>query len=313
MNTSFLTAFIKQEALKLGFDACGIARVSAVSIEHRKAFESWLKNGFHAEMGYMERNQDKRLDPSLLVDGAKSVIVVAMNYYHQAENYMKHSIIAKYAINPDYHQVIKNRLRELLLRINNQGINISGRPFVDSAPVAERYWAAKAGIGWIGKNRNLIIKGKGSYFLLGELFVDIELEYDKPAPERCGSCNRCLEACPGSALSINDGLNSNRCISYLTIEKKGHFNINEARLCGENGFIFGCDICQDVCPWNRFSREQTLPVIQPVPDILSMKLDDLKDMSDGSFKKKFENTCLSRTGLEGLRRNYDTLKKNQPS
>lgn len=303
MDKSTLTAFIKKEAIALGFDACGIANASVVSNECRLFYESWLNKGYQAEMSYMERNFEKRMDPTELVSGAKSLIVVALNYFHKVADEMASPKIAKYAINPDYHKVIKDKLFELTEIIKLQGIKLNGRAFTDSAPVAERYWATLAGIGWIGKNSHLIIPGKGSYFLLGELIVDVELDYDNPQNDKCGTCTKCLEICPGSALSTEYGLDSKQCISYLTIEKKGSFNPYEDKLCYENGYIFGCDICQDVCPWNKFGTEQTKTFMQPVTSVLNFNTEKLKDFDDSGFKNSFEDTCLYRTGLDALKRN----------
>lgn len=312
MDKSTLTAFIKKEAIALGFDACGIANASMASNECRLYYESWLNKGYQAEMSYMERNFEKRMDPSELVTGAKSVIVVALNYFHKVADEMVSPKIAKYAVNPDYHKVIKDKLYELAEIIKLQGIALNGRSFTDSAPVAERYWASMAGIGWIGKNSHLIITGKGSYFLLGELIVDVELDYDSPQNEKCGSCTKCLEICPGSALSTENGLNSSRCISYLTIEKKGSFNSDEAKLCYENDYIFGCDICQDVCPWNKFSTEQTKSFMQPVKSVLNINTEELKYFDDSGFKNSFKDTCLFRTGLDALKRNSGKDKNEKP-
>jgi epoxyqueuosine reductase len=310
MNAHEMTSFIKEEALKLGFDACGIAKAEEISNEHREAIEQWLKNGYQGEMSYMERNQKKRLNPALLVDEAVSVIVVAFNYYHKSAQNRTFPKIAQFACNNDYHPVIRNKLYDLLQKIKDQGLKVKGRAFSDSAPVAERYWATQAGIGWIGKSHHLIVPGKGSNFLLGELILDFELAYDQPFRERCGNCNRCISACPGGALSAAQGLNSNLCLSYLTIEKRGKFSEEESALCGKNGYLFGCDICQDVCPWNRFRKEQENPDLQPVQEILSAEWDELENMTKEYFKKKFENTCLSRSGLEGLQRNLEAIKKS---
>ena len=303
MDKSSLTAFIKKEAITLGFDACGIAKASMVSDECRFFYESWLNKGYQAEMSYMERNFAKRMDPSELVAGGKSVIVVALNYFHKVADEMVSPKIAKYAVNPDYHKIIKDKLYELIEIIKLQGITLNGRAFSDSAPFAERYWASMAGIGWIGKNSHMIIPGMGSYFLLGELIVDVELDYDSPQNEKCGSCTKCLEICPGSALSTENGLDSSRCISYLTIEKKGSLLPDEAKLCFENGYIFGCDICQDVCPWNKFSTEQVKSFMQPVYPIMNLTTEGLKGLNDSGFKNSFKDTCLFRTGLDALKRN----------
>jgi epoxyqueuosine reductase len=241
------------------------------------------------------------------------VITVALGYFKERSIESGDTGIARYALFPDYHPLIRNKLHELLKSVNQQGLKVLGRAFADSAPVAERYWAEQAGLGWIGKNRQLILPGKGSWFLLGELVTDLALEYDKPGQSRCGSCRRCIEACPGKALDERLGLDARRCLSYLTIEKKGDFNEDEALLCGENKRFFGCDICQEVCPWNRFSMEQDHPDMQPIPDITGMDWSSLDTMTEETFNDLFEGTCLHRSGLKSLRRNLTATKKFRPS
>lgn len=309
MDTHELSLFIKEKALELGFESCGFAKASPISCGHRETMETWIQKGFHGQMNYMERNRDKRYDPCLLVDNAASVISVAINHCHSSAARDSFPKIAQYAYGKDYHQIIRNKLRRLLNEINNNGFAVTGRAFSDSAPVAERYWAAKAGLGWIGKNHQLIIPGKGSRFFLGELIIDRILDYDEPQDNRCGKCNRCIAACPGKAIKPNDGLDANNCIAYLTIEKQGTFNEKESILCGESGYIFGCDICQDVCPWNRFSKEQNAEEMKPADEIIAIDWGKVLSMSRERFKNNFSDTPLMRTGLGNLSRNFQAIKK----
>lgn len=311
MDRHALTEFIKTEAINLGFDICGIAKADTVSAEFARGYETWLSNGFNADMSYMNRNTDKRLDPRKLVDETKSVIVVALNYYHESkqdnsttDDRLK---IARYALNPDYHKIIRDKLYMLLESVRSQGISVRGRAFCDSAPVAERYWAKQAGIGWTGKNHNIIIPGKGSFFLLGVLIVDIELEYDQPIKDYCGKCNKCIEACPGSALSSENGLDAIKCISWMNIEKKEELTEEEAILCGKNGYFFGCDICQEVCPWNRFSNEQTLEEMQPIDRLSGFDVHEFLTFDEAAFEKTFADTCLYRSGLRKLTNNLNII------
>jgi epoxyqueuosine reductase len=311
MDIHALTEFIKFEAIKLGFDACGIAKADNVSAEYARDYETWLSNGFNADMSYMNRNQEKRLDPRKLVEETKSIIVVALNYYHDlnqeksvTDDRLK---IARYALNPDYHKIIRDKLYLLLESVRSQGIAVKGRAFADSAPVAERYWAKKAGIGWTGKNHNIIIPGKGSYFLLGELMVDIDLEYDHPVKDYCGNCTKCIEACPGSALKSGEDLDARKCISWMSIEKKEDLTSEEAHLCGKNGYFFGCDICQDICPWNRFSKEQMLEEMQAIDQISGFDADKFLTYNEEDFAKIFANTNLYRSGLRKLTNNLNII------
>ena len=261
-----LTACIKQTALEIGFDAIGVARADFLS-EDAAFFKSWLDRGYQAEMAYLERNQDKRLDPRELVEGCKSVIVVLMNYYPTVLQPEGAPLISKYSYSAvDYHTVIKEKLLVLENRIcdafGTECFNYKQQHrFVDSAPVMERSWAERAGLGWIGKNKLLISPMFGSFCFIGILLINKELEYDERIPDRCGSCSRCINACPANALSITEGLNSNSCISYQTIEKKGE--ISEEIRPALSGYVFGCDICQDVCPWNRFSTPHKQPKFAP--------------------------------------------------
>ncbi|MDD4921727.1 MAG: tRNA epoxyqueuosine(34) reductase QueG [Bacteroidales bacterium] len=310
MTTAELSTFIKDQALKLGFDACGIAKAAPIPESEKAHFRSWIEGKGHAEMQYMEQHSEKRFDPRLLVEGCRSVIVVALNYEPAIKQDPEAPAIAGFAYGKDYHGLIRAKLKSLLQTINNTGQTVHGRAFADSAPIAERFWAGQAGLGWIGKNRHLILPGKGSCFLLGELLVDIDLDGDTPASNRCGQCRRCLEACPSNALNETSGLDANRCLSYLTIEKRGPFNAMEASSVGENNCLFGCDRCQEVCPWNRFSKGNTCPELQPKEGFLSMKRGDFEDLTEDDFNALFAESCLKRTGYDGFLRNMDAIKKS---
>ncbi|WDF53646.1 tRNA epoxyqueuosine(34) reductase QueG [Mucilaginibacter sp. KACC 22063] len=299
---------IKAEAQRLGFIFCGISKTEFLE-EEAPRLEKWLKAGMHGEMKYMENYFDKRLDPRLLVDGAKSVISLGLNYYTdniQADPSAPK--ISKYAYGSDYHHVIKDKLKQLLATINEQIGEVGGRAFVDSAPVLDRAWAKKSGLGWIGKNSNLISKQKGSYFFLAELMVDIELAYDvAPAADHCGTCTRCIDACPTDAIVAPQIVDGSRCISYLTIELKNeipaHFQDKM------DGWMFGCDVCQDVCPWNKFSVLHQEPAFQPHPDLLDMTTQEWHEITEDVFRNVFKNSAVKRTKFDGLKRNINFLKK----
>lgn len=308
MTTADITKFIKDKALELGFEACGIAKVSPIPESEKEHYQSWLTGNRHAGMHYMERNQDKRYDPRLLVEGCRSIIAVALNYEPVERQKPESPTIARFAYGKDYHHLIRTKLKSLLQAINDSGVVVRGRAFADSAPIAERYWAQKAGLGWIGKNRQLILPGKGSAFLLGELLVDINLDYDHAVPNRCGSCRRCLEACPTEALHEVSGLDANRCLSYLTIEKHDPFSPMEASWVGESNCLFGCDKCQDACPWNRFASGNSIPELQAKEPLLAMKRQDFEKMKIETFRLLFDGTCLERTGYDGLIRNLKAKK-----
>src|SRR5690606_16535582 len=246
---------IKKEALKLGFDACGISPVNNSGEEER--YMKWIEDNWHADMHYMARNIDKRVDPRLLVEGAKSIISVALNYYPHKKQASHAAQFAYYAYGKDYHDVIREKLRKLFRFISDRQPDLTGRYFSDSAPVLERFWAAQAGIGFVGKNTLLIIPGKGSYFFLGELIINLELDYDNPVSENCGDCVRCLNSCPTGAIEKPHWVNANKCISYQTIENKGEIAPEIVPELRNN--VFGCDICQKVCPWNRVAQPHTTP------------------------------------------------------
>jgi len=307
MTPSELTAFVKQEALNLGFSACGITQALSVPDHEQKLFHDWLAQGRQGEMTYLERNQGKRMDPRELVPGAKSLIVVTLNYANKGNR--PASGIARYACRPDYHPLIRERLRTLLERIKETGQPLQGRAFSDSAPLFERFWAQQAGLGWIGKNRLLIRPGVGSWFLLGVLITDLELLPDSPQANRCGHCRQCLDACPGKALDEASGLDPRRCIAYLTIEKHRPFNADETSICAAGQWLYGCDSCQEVCPWNRFSQPSDDPSFPLLQELEALKPSKLMDMTPSTFATLTAGTALERTGLTALQRNYQALNK----
>jgi len=299
--------FIKAEAQKLGFLFCGISEAGFLEAEALR-LENWLKKGFHGEMSYMENNFDKRLDPRLLVDDAKSVISLGLNYYSEQQQLDPDAPkISRYAFGADYHDVIKQKLFTLLDLIREEIGEVNGRAFVDSAPVLDRAWAKKAGMGWIGKNGNLISKQKGSFFFLAELIVDLELGYDiEPAKDHCGSCTRCIDACPTAAIVAPAVVDGSRCISYLTIELKNE--IPQEFKGKTDNWMFGCDICQEVCPWNRFSVLHQEPAFQPPEELLAMTKADWEEITEDTFKRVFKNSAVKRTKFAGLKRNISFLK-----
>jgi epoxyqueuosine reductase len=299
-----LTAKIKEQARLLGFDYCGVAKAGFLE-EEAPRLESWLKRGNHGEMHYMANHFDKRLDPRLLVPGAKTVISLLFNYFPQASIDTNGYKIARYAYGEDYHFVLKRKLKDLLKFIEAQVGAVEGRVFTDSAPVMERAWAQKAGLGWIGKHTLLIHKQAGSYFFLAEVILDLELEYDGPVPNYCGTCTRCIDACPTQAITPYQ-VDASQCISYFTIELK---NAMPETMQGQfENWIFGCDICQEVCPWNRFSQPQQHPELQPHPGLLSMNDTDWEEITETVFQEMFRKSAVKRTGYEGLRRNIAFVK-----
>jgi len=308
-NPSANTQLIKAEAERLGFLFCGIAKAGFLE-EEAPRLEAWLKKGFHGEMAYMENHFDKRLDPRLLVEDAKSVISLGLNYFNpQKQHDTEAPKISNYAFGADYHEVIKKKLFLLLDFIHEQIGEVGGRAFVDSAPVLDRAWAKKAGMGWIGKNGNLISKQKGSFFFLAELIVDLELEYDiEPTQDHCGTCTRCLDACPTQAIVAPAVVDGSRCISYLTIELKNE--IPQEFKGKTDNWMFGCDICQDVCPWNRFSVLHNEPAFQPPSELLEMTKRDWEEITEDTFKKVFKNSAVKRTKFAGLTRNISFLKNS---
>ena len=307
-NTHRYSQIIKAEALRLGFMACGISRATFLE-EEAPRLESWLTSNHHGEMGYMENYFDKRLDPRLLVDGAKSVVSLTLNYFTEDKQSDPNAPkISKYAYGADYHSVIKEKLTSLLAFINEEIGEVAGRCFVDSAPVMDKAWAQKSGLGWRGKNSNLISKEAGSFFFLAELIVDLELDYDTPfAADHCGSCTRCIDACPTDAIVAPYVVDGSKCISYLTIELKNEIP-TEFKGKMEN-WMFGCDICQDVCPWNRFAIPHQEPAFTPAPELLNLNKAELIDMTDEIFKQVFKGSAVKRTKFNGLKRNIEFLRK----
>lgn len=302
----FSAAEIKEKAKKTGFDACGIAQVATADTE-ALFFDRWLKEGNHAGMAYMENHREIRLNPAGLVEGAKTVISVALNYYPEQKLPPEAPHIAYYAYGKDYHFVIKEMLNELWSAVTGQTDTGTARFFTDSAPILERYWAWKAGLGWIGKNTNLIIPGKGSFFFLGEIVTSLEADhYDMPQKDRCGSCSRCLEACPTGALEGSRHLNARKCLSYLTIENRREIPAEQAACLGNR--LYGCDTCQEVCPWNRFARPTRIEAFRPAPALLSLRKEDLKGFSREEYNRIFAKSAVKRAKYEGLIRNIHNLK-----
>ncbi len=299
---------IKQEAMRLGFMSCGIAKADFLE-EEAPRLENWLKANHHGEMGYMENHFDKRLDPRILVDGAKSIVSLTLNYYtDEKQTDTSAPKISKYAYGTDYHSVIKAKLQELMAFIRDHIGEVGGKCFVDSAPVMDKAWAQKAGLGWRGKNSNLISKQAGSFFFLAELIIDLELEYDSPFPtDHCGSCTRCIDACPTDAIIAPYTVDGSRCISYLTIELKNEIPTEfKGKM---DNWMFGCDICQDVCPWNRFATPHQEENFIPKEDLLGLSKNELIDMTDEVFKRVFKNSPVKRTKYSGLKRNIDFLQQ----
>jgi epoxyqueuosine reductase len=300
-DTGLFSRTIKTLAHGLGFQFCGIAKAEFLADEAPR-LEEWLRRGYHGKMSYLEKNFDKRLDPSLLVPGAKSVISLIYNYYPEKDLAQDdHLKIAKYAYGEDYHFVIRDKLKTFLEQIQQQVGNVNGRAFVDSAPVHERAWAQKSGLGWIGKNSLLLNRSMGSFFFLAELIVDIELEYDSPVKDYCGTCTACMDACPTGAIPEPYVVDGSQCISYFTIELKEA--IPETVKGKFENWIFGCDICQDVCPWNRFSQPHREKRFVPHPDLETMTPDDWKEITNEVFDTLFRKSAVKRAGLEGLKRN----------
>jgi epoxyqueuosine reductase len=300
------TTLIRGYAAQLGFDHCGIARAKKLDQDARR-LENWLNKGLHGKMQYMENHFEMRVDPTRLVPGAKSVITLLLNYFPAEVQNTDSFRIAKYAYGNDYHDVIRNKLNGLLHLIRENIGDVHGRGFVDSAPVLERSWAQQSGAGWIGKSGNLITKNGGSYFFIATLITDLDLEYDDPyAKDYCGTCTKCIDACPTDAILENKVVDGSRCISYYTIELKEMLIPSEMQGKFEN-WMFGCDICQDVCPWNRFSKPTTESGFTPVPGILNFSTKDWEQLTEDSFKKIFRNSPLKRSKFQGIRRNLRFL------
>ena len=299
------TRLIKAEAARLGFSFTGISKATFLE-EEAPRLDHWLSNDMHGKMSYMERNFDKRLDPRLLVDGAKSVVSFLLNYYPENEQPSGDIKISRYAYGKDYHLVIKEKLYALMEFIRSNIGEVNGRAFTDSAPVLERAWAAKSGLGWVGKNSNLIHPKAGSYFFVAELIIDLELEADAPMKDYCGTCSRCIDACPTDAIIKPNVVDGSKCISYFTIELKDQ--IPETVRGKFENWTFGCDICQEVCPWNRFSTPTKVSEFTPKNELMSMSANDWLEITEDVFKKVFDDSPIKRTGLEGMRRNVGFIK-----
>ena len=296
---------VKRIAKEIGFSSCGISKARFLHEEEKK-FEDWLKQGYQGSMSYLERNFDKRLDPTKLVPGAKSVISLSFNYFPPKKLISENNfIISKYAYGRDYHKVLRNKLKKLFTKIRDKIGEVEGRVFVDSAPIHERAWAKLSGVGWIGKNSLLINKNQGSYFFLAEIICDLDLEYDEPVLNRCGNCTRCIDACPTDAITKAQVIDANKCISYLTIENKE--KIPKELRGSINNSIFGCDICQDVCPWNKKSVPHNEKEFIPKKELRDLKKKDWIELTEDTFNKIFEGSAVKRTKFQGLKRNIKAV------
>lgn len=307
MNTELLSRLIKETAIHLGFSSCGIARARQLDDDARR-LEDWLKKGMHGKMSYMERYFDLRIDPTRLLPGARSVVTLMLNYYPEKEPDPDHPKISKYSYGKDYHDVIRSKLEKFTDIIREKTGDIVIRGFVDSAPVLERSWAQLSGLGWIGKNGNLIAKRSGSFFFIATLITDLELKYDDAfRMDHCGSCNRCVEACPTDAILPDRVIDGSKCISYFTIELKDAIFPEEMK--GKfNNWIFGCDICQDVCPWNRFSQANHTPEFSPLPELFDLSTKQWEEMTEEGFRKIFKDSPLKRSKFKGMMRNLKFIQ-----
>ena len=299
------TRFLKRKANNLGFLSCGISKAVFLEEEATK-LENWLNDGKHGKMKYMENHFDMRLDPRKLVPDAKSVISLSYNYFN--ENLQKDKDapkISKYAYGNDYHKVIKEKLKILFRELQKEFGDINGRVFIDSAPIMEKAWAAKSGLGWIGKNTNLISQKVGSFYFLAEIIVDLEFEYDTPVTDHCGSCTACIDSCPTGALVKPYEIDASKCISYLTIELKDQI---PSEFNGKmDNWAFGCDVCQDVCPWNRFSRKHNEPLFNPNQEMMKMGKKEWEELTEETFEVIFKNSAVKRTKYKGLKRNISFI------
>jgi len=302
------TELVKKFTAALGFEYCGIAKAVRLDDDARR-LEQWLQKGLHGKMQYMENHFDMRIEPAKLVPGARSVITLLMNYYPPAHQVPEAPKIAKYAWGNDYHKVIRAKLKVLLQQIKENIGEVNGRGFVDSAPVLERSWAQQSGLGWVGKNGNLINKQNGSFFFIATLITDIELEYDAPfVKDYCGSCTRCIDACPTDAILPGKVIEGNKCISYFTIELKDAL-ISDSMKGRFDNWMFGCDVCQDVCPWNRFSKPNSETGFTPLPQVLNLSKHDWEEMTEESFKIIFKDSPLKRSKFEGIKRNLRFIQQ----
>ena len=299
------TELIKTEAKSLGFLSCGISKADFLE-EEAPRLEQWLRQGMHGQMSYMENHFDKRLDPRLLVPGAQSVISLLLNYYPEEEQNQEAYKLSKYAYGEDYHFVIKDKLKSLLSFIRETIGEVDGRGFVDSAPVLDKAWAARSGLGWMGKHSNLLTQKVGSFYFIAELIVDLPLDYDHPVTDHCGSCTACIDACPTEAIVAPYQVDGSKCISYFTIELKEELPSDMSQKFDE--WMFGCDVCQDVCPWNRFSSPHSEPRFNPHPDLLSMTKRDWEEITEDVFQQLFKKSAVKRTKFSGLKRNIKFLE-----
>lgn len=300
------TDFIKLKSRELGFSYCGVSKATQLQNEAEK-LESWLNRGMHGDMKWMENHFDKRIDPRKLVPGAKSVISLLLNYYPTKTYDDKVPKISKYAYGDDYHHVIKRKLKTFVSVLTEELGDFDGRVFVDSAPVMDKVWAEKSGLGWIGKNTNLINPKSGSFFFVCELICDLELIPDPPIRDYCGTCTACIDACPTDAIEAPYLVNGSKCISYFTIELKSENPIPSEYQGKFENWAFGCDICQDVCPWNRFSKAHSEKAFQPHPELFNLSENDWKDITEDVFQEIFRRSAVKRTKLAGLRRNVEFL------
>ena len=304
-NKKHYTELIKNEAKRLGFISCGISRAEFLEDEAPR-LEKWLKMKMNGEMKYMENYFEKRLDPRKLVNDAKSIISLTYNYYPEDLQNKEAPKISKYAYGMDYHYVIKEKLNFFLTFIKDKIGNVHGRAFVDSAPILEKAWAAKSGIGWVGKNSNLITKQVGSFYFLAELIVDLDLDYDTIESDHCGQCTACIDSCPTQAITQPYVVDGSKCISYFTIELKE--NIPKEFKGKFDDWVFGCDVCQDVCPWNKFSKSHKEPLFQSSSELMKMSRDEWNEITEETFNKIFKNSAVKRTGYKGLTRNLNFIK-----
>jgi epoxyqueuosine reductase len=299
------TQLIKSEAKRLGFLSCGISKAEFLE-EEAPRLEKWLNKNMHGEMSYMENHFDKRLDPTLLVPDSKSVVSLLLNYFPAEIQNEESYKISKYAYGTDYHFVIKDKLKHLLNFIQEEIGEVHGRAFVDSAPVLDKVWAAKSGLGWIGKHSNLLTKQVGSFYFIAEIIIDLELEYDTPITDHCGSCTACIDACPTDAIVDPYVVDGSKCISYFTIELKNEMPSSvKGKL---DDWMFGCDICQDVCPWNRFSQSHKEPLFNPNPELLSKSKKEWEEITQEVLQEIFQKSAVKRTKYSGLLRNINFLK-----
>ena len=309
INTLKNTQLIKSKAKELGFDYVGISKSEFLE-QQAPRLEQWLKEERHGKMKYMENHFDMRLNPNLIVDNAKSVVSLLINYFPSESQTSDSFKVSKYAYGQDYHHVIKKKLKELLFFIREEIGDVNGRGFIDSAPVMDKIWAEKSGLGWVGKNNNLINKKSGSFFFIAELILDLELDSDNPIQDYCGTCTKCIEACPTDAIYGEHKVDATKCISYLTIELKDALLPNEFKNKMED-WIFGCDICQDVCPWNKFSSPHTEKAFQASENLLNFSKKEWTEITEDVFAKTFQKSAVKRTKYTGLKRNIDFVSNNK--